>query len=311
MAAFPILVSSLFTGIITSMWFERYSTEPFEIQSPLRQASSFGLVFFILATIAVTYLPKRAVQNLLSFFGLFGMVTAIGILLEPQREWWVPFFDNPSMGCCFVIMTLPLIPRDRFKLLPRIGFGLAVLCVYLIKASTPVLALAALIGSYIFTSSRRKYLWVLLGIPVICLSLLPYSFWMQDNGRFWIWKIATNWWAEQGIGTVLFGTGLSTTRVLLPIVQSFHTTNMEGPWFFWMHNDWLQILFEQGVVGLSAALLLFGYILKTSIKDRGLFSAIIVYSAVMVTNFPMHWPVQAFLGFVLVRATFYLKEKSA
>jgi O-antigen ligase len=102
--------------------------------------------------------------------------------------------------------------------------------------------------------------------------------------------------------------GLSTTRVILPLIQVDHGTPLnEGPWFFWFHNDWLQILFEQGMVGLCAAIIAFYGAMKCG--NRFIKTSIIAYACAMLTNWPMHSPVCVLLGFVLMKGAYETTEE--
>lgn len=304
-STYPIVLSTLLTGFITSMWFERYNTEAFEIQSTLRQASSFGLSLFLLVSFSVSLLSKKALDLILTSYSLLGLIVGFSIVFSPNPGYQVPFFDNPSMALSFVIMTLPLLPKGF--VLNVAGYLVVLIGIVLVKASTPVLVFSGVILGELLVRKKYKLLVALLLIPLCSLLVAPLSFWMQDNGRFWLWKIALNWWYDQSIGTIIFGTGLSTLRIFLPLIQMGAGTDItQGPWFFWLHNDWLQILFEQGVVGLISALIFLNYVLCNSfLRHKRVFVAGLGFCFCMCTNFPMHWPIQAFLGFTLARYALY------
>ena len=77
---------------------------------------------------------------------------------------------------------------------------------------------------------------------------------------------------------------------------------LERHLFFWLHNDWLQILFEQGPVGLVSVLVLSLYALKKSFRRPYLFGAGCAYCAVMLGNYPLRMALPSFIGVFLLAA---------
>lgn len=316
---FPILTSTLISGLSASMWFARFSDEPFEVQATLRQAASMGLVCVLIFLVFLDEMSDESANSYKKVFGFFnGLLCLILVGLHLKGwdiSWRVPFFENPSMGMCFLIITLPFLFlfKGPFKYL---FVALNILLLFLVKASSPLLCLAGVVTGLIIL--RRQYWVFLLGmsVPVVCLLIKPLSFWAENNGRFHLWSITfKNWWAQE-LSTKLFGYGLSTTRVITPMVQAATGADMsKGPWFFWLHNDWLQLTLEQGIVGLVCFLMAGIYLVWRTYRthNHSTFLALLAYGACMVTNFPMHWPTHVFLGFILVRLSFtsiYVKGKT-
>ena len=308
----PILASSFVSGIITSTWFERYSGEPFEIQAPLRQSSSLGtLILFVVAV----FLIGRSYAYYNRFKSVIGAsciasssVILAYVLLGNDISWRLPMFENPSMGLCYLVITLPFL-YYFYKPIAYFYTLLILILMFVVKASSPFLSLAGVLLGYIICSRRW---WLLIAgalVPVICLLIKPLSFWTFTNSRAHLWDIILHYWLNTGWVGILFGTGLSTTRLLTPIIQVANGYPInEGPWFFWLHNDWLQILFEQGIVGFFCFLLLVLALIKSTYrKDAIIFCSLLGYGFAMLTNFPMEFPPHMFLGFILVRLS--LKDR--
>lgn len=291
----PIVAIVLLSGVFTSMWFSIYSNEPFEIQAPLRQHSAIGLVFFVSILMFVLKLSKQHIYDVLEFFGILGIITTVMILFSSNPSGQAPIFDNASMTGCFIAITLFLLPKQLFK----IAFPFALLAVLLIKASTPLMCIG---GGFIIKYRKNKWMWMALSVvPIFMYFKQPTEGWFHSSGRTWIWKIAMNWLVEHE--KLLFGSGLSTTTVLLPMIQ-VENKQEHNQWFFWLHNDFLQIMFELGIVGLSAFLVMCTNAIYIIRHNERLLPAVVAYGLCMITNFPLHLPIHALLGFLLIGACY-------
>jgi O-antigen ligase len=60
----------------------------------------------------------------------------------------------------------------------------------------------------------------------------------------------------------LFGVGTSSWLVVMPIVQG-----TQKAFFIWLHNEPVQIFWEQGIIGISLIIFLFGYIVKRNFRN--------------------------------------------
>ena len=62
-----------------------------------------------------------------------------------------------------------------------------------------------------------------------------------------------------------------------------------GWWWLWAHNDWLQILFETGVLGLTASVLvlLSAFWRAIALGHDGLVGSLVAVSVVSFGNYPL------------------------
>lgn len=130
-----------------------------------------------------------------------------------------------------------------------------------------------------------------------------------DNGRFEIWGRMLGYWFKEA---PLLGSGPGSFLLFGPQIQ--HAQNfMTGSWFVFMHNDWLQILFELGAVGFVLWAVAFGYICSASLKQgkRGahLFSSLLGLAAMSFFNYPLHQPESVFFGFHLIALILGAREE--
>lgn len=125
---------------------------------------------------------------------------------------------------------------------------------------------------------------------------------LSDSGRVACWRWSMKWWMENA--NHLTGTGFGTYSVVGPMIQIM-TNNSIGNYFTFMHNDWLQLLFEVGYPIFLLSLYCYYRLLIASYKRcHYLFSSILVYGAVMVIGMPMHYPVTAIIGVLLIKEAY-------
>lgn len=76
----------------------------------------------------------------------------------------------------------------------------------------------------------------------------------------------------------------------------------------WMHNDWLQILWEYGLVVFLFSLAFYIYVLVRSYHTRHLFCMIVGYGACMCFYSPLHFMLSQLLALALVIESFTTED---
>lgn len=112
--------------------------------------------------------------------------------------------------------------------------------------------------------------------------------WLDGSDRLLHWQKYMTWWAQDW-RQVLVGTGPGSFQWLAPSIDEW-----QGPLFLFMHNDWLQILFELGVIGLALAVRFIYKALRHSIS-REERAAIIGACVFACTYSPLRFFLPAFL----------------
>ncbi len=218
----------------------------------------------------------------------------------------IGLLGNRSLGASFVVIWLTLLPRAHkylpgkiFELVPWAKLFLVCLgiaAVLFSKSSISYLALGAIGAVYAFRwASDNAGRIGAGGLAFIVLALCFFTLGIVDpenvfmSSRFQHWPIFYTQWVK-GPG-VLFGLGPSNLQFYLPFWQkqfSLMQGSREGTFWLWLHNDWLQMLFEYGVVGLTVFTSLFLVCLKRAWREPSLFLSVVAIGAVMVGNYPWH-----------------------
>lgn len=217
---------------------------------------------------------------------------------------------NPSMSISFMVVALPvaaaqIFPKYRWALFSMVGLSVLLsksaialglyicvlimhMCIIWLPAIMPIgLILYFIKGAEFFSSSLRLEMWRLfMGV-------------WKNNPANWLW----------GMGYGTFGVfSQNIQRALADPAngelarKSFGLSEQINAhadhWWVWLHNDWLQIIFELGVVGIVLCVATYLLAVKR-IWDRGerpeLYS-LLLYGACMLMNYPTHVHLSALFG---------------
>lgn len=195
--------------------------------------------------------------------------------------------------------------------------------IYLIPFSgAAILILGGMTAKTILAVQLLAYLWIyryylsafVLTLGYVCLGAnFAYIFLSAPNdypklagmaSRLEHWKMLWNFWVDN-IYTVIFGTGFGTLEYLGFLIQramyfQWHTPKVfganlsstaAGEMFQRMHNDWYQVLFELGVIGLFLTTVVYWKILKRALKtDKAIAISWIGIGVWGLTYYPLHSP---------------------
>lgn len=232
------------------------------------------------------------VLNLLSVFGealFYGCVA---------RNTCGGFVGNPSISLGLTVCLLPLALRCVRPGMHTVALiWLTFLGCLLGKATIPAVLFAMfLVGRYMLTwpNDKLKERLMVIG-PMLLIVFIPfYGFvgfdWIDSSGRFIIWEKMMQAWARPD--NLVKGMGFGTYHVFSINLQKAMSLATNGHWN-WLHNEFLQVLFETGIIGL----LLFGALFTESVKrafKKGAAEvlSVIMFGAYMVVNPALHspWP---------------------
>lgn len=241
-------------------------------------------IFLLVIPKLVLELSQKRIRQV--FFGLHLVmcIDAVRILTGS----YMGFINGRTFDTTVMALLFPFVPRKYWWTL-----GLPLAAIVYSKGLTSYLILMVYVAWYL-----KKRAVLLLPILVALHFWLPEFIKMKllagGSGRVRAWSNAMTTWYYKA--DIWFGTGLNTFRTLgltIPIKKGSTYTH------YIMHNDFLQMVFEVGIVGGSIFLLFCGYVLY---RLKGFWRAYgIAYGIAMLTYFPLHAIPTQLLGMWIIK----------
>ncbi len=251
--------------------------------------------------LALTYplilMPLKQLDRLL-FGGMqvLGLSLLISCFLQVfMGETVGGFIGNPSLAVAYLAITLPFLGH-------RIFYGLAGILVFFAHSHTAALIyLIMVLWKTRLTVDKwiiNTTFWSIFG--ALLLWVEPSKL-FTTSGRIKGWSFFMDYWWNQPWSHKIFGTGMETFKFIGLMLQKKSTELPVKNWWAWMHSDYLQCLFEQGIVGLVLISTLSGVLLHRTwkfIPDQ--VPTVISFILLALLYFPMHSSEGVFVGLVLV-----------
>ena len=182
---------------------------------------------------------------------------------------------NPSMGASLRAIMLPFLPW-------WLAAPVAASIVH--SGSSVGLGLMAVaIGLW----ALKKRPWLLLAAPLPLVAgvwVVGLERFMSTSDRWLVWSTFMRSWNKPMFWP--FGTGYGTFGVFSSLMNQENRVSIR--WWHRMHNDWLELLFVAGVVGLVLVGACYLQMLWRSRRDWQLFSGLVLSGICMSMNFPAH-----------------------
>lgn len=255
-------------------------------------------VCWIISVLGVTSLSRKNQKELEKVFGYLCILNSCVVIFqalmgfEPDMRRGI-IGTNASLNGCLIAVTIVFMEGHRNRWVNLALFLLPVEAIFSSGTSVPVGVLALMVLSYIRVDPKSS---LALGASVLITGYFHTPRFLQDSGRFWTWQHSFLWWVKNT--NVWIGTGNGTFFIIGPLVHNLYGSTSDML-FIWAHNDWLQTLIEQGIVGLSIFITLFLLVLYKSWNRKYLFAGSLGYGAISFFNFPAHSPLLAIVGILL------------
>lgn len=261
--------------------------------------SAGGLIYLVLVTIPVALLPQNSVIThpfiLMPILRGIGLLNALWMLSQfflSQKIYGV--FGNAAMDACFLAI---LIPSQK-----TVGTIIYSAAIGASGSSTAMAALGISLGvNWMMKYKSKPYL----EIPIVMgfLALGAQKF-FDSNGRFDLWRRSMIYWMDQINPWI--GSGPGSYFLYGPKIQMLQG-NTPDKLFVWMHNDWLQVLFEYGIIGFVLISILFVKMVRAAHdkKEPWLVASILTYGFVATTQMPLRYFLMSLLGACLLRLSLY------
>lgn len=260
-------------------------------------AQSFALIVmivFFVAALETKFLPYLV--------RLFEIVLVGNCATYIYNTWGL--FNAGSMDTAFIAMLYPFLvfrplqERSKWKIAWRIILAIFPLtCLFVnVPGSTVFFGLTIGLGTYLIL----KKMWPLVLSSSALLMAIGYLMgprsggFLNDSGRFEPWKLfMTTWWNG---ANHWWGTGTATFQWLGPEIQN----KTEGLFIF-MHNDYLQVIFEQGFIGFALSGILTIMCLRKAIKVPWLFASCLSTMFVAFFQYPLRFFFSELFVLLLIR----------
>lgn len=292
-------------GVFTTqaLWIAFFGHPDFpELRFQLGTVASHGLLLLLLFLWALQRPEAYEKSELIPWLGFVDAVYMVynRFAIGP----YVGMMNNDSMDAAFVAICIPLIglfsrPQSKRAMIATGFMGLVVL---LSGSSTGaiILGVVTLFTAYktLGVSTKLSKLiiasWAVL-IPALLYKLLGEQL-LNPNGRVNAWAGMLGFFQEQPWPTLLFGTGIGTFEWLYPTHQM--AMGMRKTLFLWAHNEFIQVLFEHGIIGLSFLVVLVVKMLRLFRNHDSVFAAAIGMVIAMGTQAPFrYFPFQMLVFF--------------
>lgn len=158
-------------------------------------------------------------------------------------------------------------------------------------------------GFFFYFYSKRRYLaCLIMGLLPIVIGLIPEGQELFHSGdRFKAYKTFMTYWLENN--WALFGAGPGSYLALCQKIQLETGFDLRGTilvLWLWLHSDWLQALFEFGVIGFSLLVGAFLTTLKKVRRNPELFSMVAAFGSSAVFDYPLRYFLTSFVGFLCI-----------
>lgn len=228
---------------------------------------------------------------------------------------------NQSVFNEFLAICLPLFLLIEKKYIRYLGMGLVLLAILVskpIQTGNIGVGTLALIPGGLFliwhkaygAKPRRAFIPVVLFICfmfIYGILISPYHRGISDS-----FSVRTSFWKDSIIyglkGNQITGWGLGNYKQVMTRVKTSQHTGLEGK-LYEAHNEYIQIWFETGIIGLLLVIVFLGNIARRCFYDIKqkipLITAFIMILFISVLSFPFHVASTAFISVTII----FLLEK--
>lgn len=208
------------------------------------------LVFMFVVIIPILITTKEYLRSWLDGFVIVGLISSAIILYHffHRDNLIYGILSNSGEDATYLGLIIPYIwSQNRWrKCILLVGP-----CILLAHSSTGFALLALqlfLIGAFKIKGRLHKSIYTIIAAVIIPLSgkLILGDKLLNNDGRYTIWQLTFETFKKFTTHLTMFtgfGAGSFSTIMLQLQAKQIHP-------FLWAHNDFLQVLFEYGIVGL-------------------------------------------------------------
>lgn len=221
---------------------------------------------------------------------------------------------NPSLNSSMVACAMPFVFRVLRK---RMAWTVWGVCLGSVMLSGSSIGMGMMVGAAILELLPWRRLEslrltrgdlfriVLLGASGVAILLaigwatVGYRELFSSGNRFKMWEFFMSSWSLPR--NIPFGMGFGTFGIFSRVLQDIYQMDPKA-WWIWLHNDWLQMLFEGGLVGLGLMIATYIEAARKLFRESYLaeLRALILFGIFMFFNYPLHVGLTCAFGLWLV-----------
>lgn len=260
--------------------------------------SLVGLILF--AILLLTQTKKFFITILWLLF--FTAVLNAAVMLITSQEYGI--LGNKAQDASFIACMLPMALHKMRKKLSYLFSVVMIAGILFTKSSTGLAGIGVAIAAILFQKLNiRKFISIVTPLTILIIGF-GYFFLGDDllfhSGRKYVyanaWEFYTNYvnhWLGAGTGSFTIWGIAYQKMAKLPEL------------WIWLHNDYLEVLFENGIIGLGLFGIVGFYTLHRLYAKRAIeFPIAIVYGFTALTQMPIRLWVTQLLGVCLLARAF-------
>lgn len=306
---------NLFSGIwVYGFWFNNYIKNPEMVVCSLHKLAAESVTTSSMSFFAFLNIKKKHWLHVRDGMVWICWLNGVYYLWEVYAGWTFKthlqgFFGNTSQSACMAALAVPFLFKYR-RWVCIVGITCVLAVAYVAQSSMAYLVLMAGLVTWCFLKLKRAHRFAFVPLAIIVVAVLgqlfDYQFWIFHKiDRFQFWGNVMSWLRARGEWGIGFGNG--SAWVLGPAIQvQYGMPTDQGHWI-WFHNDWLQVLFEQGLVGLLAVSSVVIVSFKRAIKlaRLDLATVLVAYCVFAFGMYPTNIAFSALFGMMILRGIWY------
>ena len=240
----------------------------------------------------------QGVYAILQKFGIDQFFLHITGQFGPVERWPVGSWANEALCSWCIALCSPFFLAFK-ELRFKIGYVVCFCAILCMGCSAAIVGFVLGFLFWLWHKNWKLALAIILIVATIGGTLLlngKLGYYLQDTHRFKVWAKAIEIWKERPIT----GWGVGSFRSLF--WQRAMEFFKDGQWAQ-AHNEYLQVLFEEGIIGLG---IVFGFIFTIGLsffrKRQGIIplTCLIVAGFISIFSFPLHTSMGAIIILALV-----------
>ena len=256
----------------------------------------YGIFYYILREIKI---DRKLIYKTFCFVGIFQAVYVILQCLQIDqfffhigeqpgviKRWGVGLWANEALVSWCIAICSPFFLAFK-ELRFKIGYWVCFIALLFTRCSTGIIGFIFGGLFWLYFKNKRLAIIITITLLLICLGMIAsgkFAYYFNEPHRFKIWAKTLQIWK----GAPLTGWGLGSYRQLFQ--QLAPEFSSSGHWAQ-AHNEYIQILFETGIIGFGLFMaLIFTTILKFIRNRVGIipFTSLLIFGLVALTGFPLH-----------------------